>query len=221
VNVNCAQTAGRYRADMVRKAMVLVSVIVWMLAGASAARAQLVAGPPPPADAKDPDTARALSLLPTAGGAVALAIAVPLATGRGSTGTTGGAFVLGTLGGLGVTFGPTIGHVYAGRWWSRGLKIRLYGLATAAAGALVAFLGACWDGCRGDTTSHDVLTGAGATAFVAGAVLYVAGSIDEIASASAAARRYNRDHGLDASLTVAPIATRSGAAPGIGVVGRF
>jgi hypothetical protein len=158
---------------------------------------------------KDPSTALWLSLGPTLGG---LALEVASLSVRDPA-TAGG---MNLVGGIAAFVGPSLGHAYSGRVWNRGLGIRLAGLATALVGVGLV-MSACSDGC-----GHAQGTAsAGGGLFIGGGIVYVVGVIDEISGAPDAARRYNREHGFDATLTFAPIVTAHSTAPGLGLVGRF
>jgi hypothetical protein len=161
------------------------------------------------ADRKNPNTALAISLLTTLGGYGMLFLGESMAN-QGTTGAGWLAFTGATL----TIVGPTLGHTYAGKTWNTGLAVRIVGLGAASAGLLAALT--CSDGCN-DNSNED----AAIVLFFGGAITYVVGTIYEIATARDAAVRYNRQHGLDATLTVAPIATRDGITPGMAVVGRF
>jgi hypothetical protein len=132
--------------------------------------------------------------------------------GRDALGSTG--MVLMTAGGVAFVVGPSLGHSYVGDGWNTGLKLRIASLAPLAVAGLA--LGPC---ILGDSSSAACYVSGGMLAVSIG--MYVTGAIYEIATSGRAADRYNRDHGLDASLGVAPIRTRDGVAPGLAIVGRF
>jgi hypothetical protein len=165
----------------------------------------------PIAERKNPNTALAISLLTTLGGYGMLFLGESMAN-QGTTGAGWLAFTGATL----TLVGPTLCHTYAGKTWNTGLAVRIVGLGVVSTAFVVAL--SCSDGCNdnGSTTVDAALALA-----LAGSITYVVGTIYEIATARDAAVRYNRQHGLDATLTVAPIATRDGITPGMAVVGRF
>jgi hypothetical protein len=125
------------------------------------------------------------------------------------------AIVGGTVIGLGVSFGPSIGYAYSDEqlrgWGMGGVRLAggLLGLAVVYSGLVVAE----------DTSKNDpgeqVLG-----ACILGAV--VVSAIYDIATAPNAARRTNAKRGLT-SLGLAPISIpgRSGTDPGMALVGRF
>ena len=114
---------------------------------------------------------------------------------------------------LAVTLGPTTGHIYAGRTWNPGLKLRLGGLGAAVAGAALAlaacppFSGSC------DSEGAAVL---GGLTFIGGGITYGVGTIYEIATAADSARAANRAR--TRQLAVGPVL---GQAPGLAVAGTF
>lgn len=83
---------------------------------------------------------------------------------------------------------PTIGHWYAGRPVTRGLGVRLAGLAAMTVGA--AIWAEKWDNAPGNDTSP------AGTFMALGAVAFVIGTVDDIATAPAAARATRRDVGV-------------------------
>jgi hypothetical protein len=106
--------------------------------------------------------------------------------------------------------GPTVGHVYAGQTWSPWLGLRL-----ASVG--MPLLGALYDSTQ-PSRGCDLGCGGLALGVLLGAAVYTTGMIGEIIDAPYAARRHNE---AEVSLTVTPIATRTGTAPGIGLIGSF
>lgn len=110
----------------------------------------------------------------------------------------------GAIGAAGTLVSPSLGQLYAGSVGTRGLGLRLIGAVAAFAS------GAClWDG------GHDCGTTGTGLLILAG-VLYAGGTINDIASASDAAR----DHGRTApSVMVTPMIR--GDHGGLGFAGRF
>src|SRR5512140_127636 len=106
-------------------------VLVSILLGAAVAHAE----PAPDPDVDQPRsafTAEALSIgIPTA--SVGLAIAVESLNPRGTSAQFGDAALV--LAGTGFAIGPSIGHWYAGDYFSTGTKIRIAGVLLFAAGA--------------------------------------------------------------------------------------
>jgi hypothetical protein len=192
--------------------------LVLALAGSASAQPGMTdPEEPPPAPAPRPapsggelseSTALALSVGGTIG---SWALVIGAAKIEGSDGDT--ASMLGTAGALGVMFGPSFGHWYAGKFATRGLGLRALGIATAFAGAMVAFSqcplfaedeeGGCDD------------TG-GAMIALAGVGLFIAGTIDDIATAPGRVRKRNARL---AGLAVAPVVTQHSA--GFALGGRF
>lgn len=83
----------------------------------------------------DPAVATALSVAPTVAG---LGVILALEAMGAHNGDAHPAAIGGTAVGLAaVVVGPTLGHLYAGSPWSRGLKIRLVGLGLVGAGVTV------------------------------------------------------------------------------------
>ena len=96
--------------------------------------------------------------------------------------------IAGVIGGL---VGPSLGHFYAGKTSSRGLQYRFGGLGVVAGGALVLGLACSATNdlarCIDDTPAGVINTG-----LAAGALLFVFGVGDDIATADDAARAANR-----------------------------
>ena len=159
----------------------------------------IVAPAPPTAAYVDPGRALWLSL---GGTGVALAgVALAVATDNKP---------LTTLAGLALWVGPTLGHIYAGHTWNTGLAIRLGSAAVAVVGAVMA-LQCIWECTDSDRQTAEAGTGLA----LLGAAGYVTGLIYEIATAPAAARDANAEHGW----MIAPIAMSHGA--GAGLVAHF
>jgi hypothetical protein len=163
-------------------------------------------------EVKSPGTALALSLGVTAGG-VALAY---LAEDLDHDGN-GNADALGTLGSIAFFVGPTVGHIYAGNTWNTGLKWRLAGLGVSFGGLVFAF-SQCgiFEGCsQSEQDAADV----GAAIAIGGVIMYVGGTIYEIATAGRSAREFNLDYSRRRlQLQIAPM---PGRAPGLALAGSF
>jgi hypothetical protein len=152
-------------------------------------------------DERSPVGAGVLSAGTTLGGALALV-----------AGVRSGDRTEEALGAVAFAVGPTVGHWYAGERWSSGLGLRLGGAVAGAAGVGIALT------CTSD--ARDSSCSVGNDLMLAGAALYVVGAVYEIATAPGAAH----DHNLrvrDATFTVAPLASRDGAVPGLVLAGRF
>jgi hypothetical protein len=130
---------------------------------------------------------------------------------------------LAIVGGAALLVGPSVGHIYAGHTWNAGLGIRLGGMTTFALGWLA--LAPCFvhpaavqtpvDPQNNGSSSTCAIGGA---AVALGAIATVAGTVTEVATTPSAVEDYNRAH---AALTVAPIQTQNGIAPGVALAGRF
>lgn len=126
------------------------------------------------------------------------------------------------VGGAALLVGPSLGSLYVDRFWNAGSYLRLAGVGTVGlglAGALAVSERKCPTGVTDCESGGILVFGAG---LVLGGGLYVAGAAYEIATTPRAARRYNRDHGLDATLTMTALRAQNGSlAPGFAVAGRF
>ncbi|MBA3459286.1 MAG: hypothetical protein H0T46_04950 [Deltaproteobacteria bacterium] len=113
-----------------------------------------------------------------------------------------------------MVLGPSAGHWYTGRFTSPGLGIRAGGVAVLATGfvGLVHCVSPDVDCGRRDWESYATvgLLTIGTTGVILGTLL-------DTTDASRAARRWNREHGVEA--VIAPTVTPSGA--GLAVAGRF
>ena len=168
---------------------------------------------------KNPRTAMLLSL------GVTLAGPILFGAGLAQSNTTGDPTwlnVLGTAGVAAFVVGPSVGRIYAGRdGWNLGLKLRVGSLAPLALSLFTTALCAVAADGGGDSGTPGICYVA-LGSFVAGASMYVAGASYEIATSGRAVERYNRDAGLDARLSFAPIKTPDGGlAPGLALGGRF
>lgn len=145
------------------------------------------------------------------------AVSWGLLIGSGLVHSSGVSELMALTGVAGVVYGPTLGHAYADRYFTRGLGLRLAGLGVAVAGAFVAFVE------EPVTYGHDdpgpASDGApvGTAIAIAGAVIFVAGTIDDIVTAPRRARQKNRERGL--ALGLAPVT--AGRSLGLALGGRF
>jgi hypothetical protein len=156
----------------------------------------------PPSGPKNPNVALALSLGAT------MSSYYLVASGDDRTRSI--------IGGAALLVGPSLGHLYAHHWWTKGLTLRLAGAAVAIEGA--SLRGSCASllaSCTG------LNPGMGVALVLAGSTAIVAGIVWDIARAPAAARAYNRAH--DRGVTFGPAAIRGAAttSPGLAFVGRF
>jgi hypothetical protein len=161
---------------------------------------------PPICCRKRPWIAFALSLVPTLGGLALL----PGSQDQGSTRQWKYAGAGGVL-----LIGPSLGHVYA--WQdprTKALALRLLGFA---------LIGGCdWIASDTNFSTVGLLPFVGIVGLCSAGISGMAiGVVVDVARAPGAAREYNRAHGLDAAVTVVPLQTPSGLAPGVGLVGRF
>jgi len=114
-----------------------------------------------------------------------------------------GAGVLSTM------FAPTLGHWYAHRTVTRGLGLRLAGVAAASIGFKLAV--ACEEDCGGGFSAVVALL------LFGGAGLHIAGTIDDVVTAPRAARRYNAER----NRIVVPVVNPATGAFGLALSGQF
>jgi hypothetical protein len=124
----------------------------------------------------------------------------------------GTALAIGAAGSLLV--GPTLGHIYSGRTWNRGLLYRIAGIPPLALGAALASTGAGVGG--HDSSSVNVI---GAVLAATGGVMCLVGTVIEIRDAPAAARRYNAR--LAPQLAFSPSRGPGGMTPGVVLTSQF
>lgn len=105
-------------------------------------------------------------------------------------------------GAIGLTIGPSLGHLYAGEYLTWGMGLRAAGLATAILGYRAASCG----------RTGDCDAPAGTAAMLVGGAAFAAGVIWDVATARRAADRWN-------ALVVAPAVTDDGA--GVSLQGVF
>ena len=117
------------------------------------------------------------------------------------------------IGSAALLVGPSLGSAYAGRFWNGGTGMRLAGLAIAGAG-FAEGLASRGEGASVDPGPYLMLA--------AGGFLYLVGATYEIATTPRAVDLYNREHGVSAQLSLAPIRARDGSiAPGVSLSGQF
>jgi len=125
--------------------------------------------------------------------------------------SAGNAGRLAPTGVLGILLAPSFGHWCSHEILSRGLGLRVGGLAASLVGLLAV---ASYDASGGSSSREsDAIA---AVLLVGGAGLYVVGTIDEIATAHGGARHYN--HRIQ-GLAIAPLARRDSA--GLAITGQF
>jgi hypothetical protein len=120
---------------------------------------------------------------------------------------------------IGVVLAPSFGNWYAGRYLTRGLGMRLGGMAMLTVGAVMALGDLAGGYGHGDPPPpEDSRSDAVMAALVIGGLALTAfGTIDDIVSAPANVRKKNRERGYDVGL--APVVTQRSA--GLALGGRF
>lgn len=167
------------------------------------------ASPPPeprpaPQGQLSEGTALALSLGGTIGSYGLIYVGIRLADDSDS------ANLLVTAGSLSAFFAPSFGHWYAGKFATRGLGLRAGGAVVAVIGASVA-LSQC------PLFSEEPCDGTeGVLIALAGMGMYIAGVVDDIATAP---RRVRERNARASSIAVAPMVT--GRSAGLAIGGRF
>jgi hypothetical protein len=101
-----------------------------------------------------------------------------------------------------VAIGPATGNIYAGDTWNTGFKIRLAAIGGGLVGVGIVAGSDCFIECRGSRAAAS----AGETVVIASGLIYIAGSLLEIANAPLAAQRHNETHVVIAPLAAAHIA---------------
>ena len=124
---------------------------------------------------------------------------------------------IGVLGVVGSAVAPSFGNWYAGKFFTRGLVVRLGGMAAFAAGiSLLEPIDFGWDhneSPEADSSNENV----GGLLLVAGLLGFVIGTIDDIASGPGYVQKRNREHGYVFGL--APVVTQHST--GFALGGRF
>jgi hypothetical protein len=123
--------------------------------------------------------------------------------------------MMGLVGGFGIVAAPSAGHWYAGTRGTRGLAVRLAGVATLLAGAVYKETE-----CPLFSFGHDdgppCIPQRGSNVLLVGLGLVLAGTIDDIVTAPSRVRRHNERL---SNLAIAPMLTGSSA--GLALGGRF
>jgi hypothetical protein len=190
---------------------IAVLIVLCITAGTAAAQPSLTApsAPPPPfevsrGDELSPGTALALSL----GGTLASYGLIIASMDR--YGDEYEAMAL--VGGIGTFVAPSFGHWYEGTILTRGLGFRALGAGTFVTAAMVAL-----SECPLFSEQECNESPAAPILAIAGAAMWVGGTVDDIIQAPRRARRHNaRLRGV----TLAPMATRGGGG-GLVVAGSF
>lgn len=116
-----------------------------------------------------------------------------------------------TAGAIGTLFAPSLGHWYSHSVLTRGLGIRALGLGVGFVGFAMA-LGDALSDSESSSGNGDT----GAVLALLGAAMYIAGTVDDIATAGHAARKYNSRF---QNVNVVPQLSAHGG--GVSLVGRF
>jgi hypothetical protein len=201
------------------RSVVVTLSLVLVLAGTAAAQPGMTEPTPMPAQPMQPmqqpmpqgeqlseGTALGLSL----GGTIVSWVLVGVASGQNNQ-SSGSTETMGTIGAFGTMFAPSFGHWYAHSFATRGLGLRALGIGSALVGVMVA-LSECPLFSEGEC--HE--SGLAPVLLIAGAGLYIGGTIDDIATAPGKARRYN--HRFE-NVSVVPVVRHDSG--GFAVMGRF
>jgi hypothetical protein len=193
------------------RSAVLVTALVLALGGGAAAQPGLT--PPAPWPAPVPYPAPAMPAVDTVSESTALWLSLGgtavswtmLIAGLKANDDNPAADRIAEIGAFGTLFAPTLGHWYAREIVTRGLGLRLAGLGALMFGTILVL--GCEDECSSWPLEGALLLGTG---------LYVAGTIDDVATAPGAARRYNQRF---SGLAIAPMIRRDAA--GVMLGARF
>jgi len=117
--------------------------------------------------------------------------------------------VPGLMIGTGLMFGPTVGHLYAGRLGLLPVRLIIAGVATGAALAVGASQADSWSGLAAGIA---VLGGGGAVALIT--------SVIDTAKADGAARKYNEEHAAT-RVGLTPLMLDGGKAAGFAIAATF
>lgn len=117
-----------------------------------------------------------------------------------------------TVGALGTMLAPSFGHWYARKPLTRGLGLRVVGVGFAMA-AFVLVLDDLFSDSEDRSNDEDTA----GILLLLGAGSYVVGTVDDIGTAAATARKYNERRFKD--VTVVPTANANGG--GVSLIGRF
>jgi hypothetical protein len=158
---------------------------------------------PLPEGALNEDAAIWLSLGGTMASLGTLVVAGEMAAHGNNNATT-----VGVIGAVGTMFAPSFGHWYARRIVSRGLVLRLAGVALGALSAMVT-LATCEDECSIALPALLGITGIGS---------YVVGMFDDVVTASRDVRSYNEHlH----NVSIVPVVRRDNHSVGLAIAGQF
>ena len=124
---------------------------------------------------------------------------------------------LALAGAAGLLLAPSAGHWYSGQLMTRGLGLRLGGVAVTSGAILLAMGDSCVPLCDGQTSDLDGDDSMLVVIGLAGAGLFAAGVIHDIVTADDAARDYNNEQAR--RVTIAPTAGRDQM--GVAVIGSF
>jgi hypothetical protein len=109
------------------------------------------------------------------------------------------------IGVAGLALGPSLGHVYAGEYFTGGLALRAAGMTAGILG--IGEAARCGE--------EDCSRAGAVTALVLGGAAFAAGILWDVATAPRAARRWNERRGI----SIAPVVTDDGA--GVTLGGSF
>ena len=96
--------------------------------------------------------------------------------------------------------GPTVGNIYAGKVWNRGLQLRLAGLPTGLLGVGIMVAANCYLGCPGSRKAMQI----GGGVLLLGSLLYAVGTVVEIVHAPYAAKQRNERRSIAIAPSIAP-----------------
>ena len=117
--------------------------------------------------------------------------------------------VPGLIIGTGLMFGPTVGHLYAGRSGLLPVRLLITGAAMGAAFAVGDSQGDSWSGLA-----------AGVAVLGVGGAVEIITSVIDIAKADGAARKYNEEHAAT-KVSLTPMMLDGGKVPGLAVAASF
>jgi hypothetical protein len=130
--------------------------------------------------------------------------------------------LVGLTGAIGFVLAPSFGHWYAGKYFTRGLGLRLLGGAAGTVG-LIWGLGQAFSGFCDHSSDEEDESEESAVPIVlllGGLGMYIYGTVDDIVTAPRRVRRHNeRLNERLVDVTVAPLAVSRGG--GLALTGRF
>ena len=198
--------AARVSRSAMRSALIAAWLVLAMAGTAAAQPGMTVPSslPPPPTRQQGEELSESTAVWLSLGGTAASWTLVAVASEMGGSSNAGR---IGTIGALGTLFAPSFGHWYARSFLTRGLGLRVAGVAATFFGLSI-LLSQCDDECSN--------AGLAAALMLGGAGLYVGGTIDDIAAAPGKVRQYNQRF---QNVVVAPMIRGDGS--GLMIAGRF